>query len=247
MNSSISTSIDPDEIEKFSKMADEWWDEKGKFKPLHKFNPIRLKYIIETIKEQFFLSNSYLPLNGLKILDVGCGGGLLCEPLARLGASVTGIDMSEKTISIASLHAKKENLDIEYLLSSAEDLASKRAGKYDVVLNMEVIEHIADTDSFIQAIAKLTRKDGLIFNATLNKTIKSYLFAIVGAEYILNWLPKGTHSWQKFIKPIELVNLLEKHNCVIKDTKGVEYNPIKDNFYLSNSLKVNYMILATRL
>ena len=196
------SSVNKKEIEKFSKMASEWWDPKGKFRPLHKFNPIRIKYIKENIIQNFKLKNNNIPLKGVNILDIGCGGGLLSEPMCRLGASVTGIDASIKNINIAKLHAKKDNLKINYLCSSPEKLKIKK--KFDVILNMEIIEHVEDIQFFLNSCSKLLKKNGVMFVATINKTLKSYIFAIVGAEYVLRWLPIGTHEWEKFVNPKDL-------------------------------------------
>ena len=200
--------INKKEIEKFSKIAEEWWDPKGKFKPLHKFNPIRISYIKENIINTFNLQKNDSSLKGIKILDIGCGGGLLSEPMARMGADVTGIDASEKNINVAKLHAEKNELKIKYYCSSPENF--KTDDKFDVILNMEIIEHVDDVDFFLKSCAKLLKKNGIMFVATLNKTLKSYLFAIIGAEYVLGWLPIGTHEWEKFIKPEELINLTKK-------------------------------------
>ena len=196
------TSVNKKEIDKFSKMADEWWDPEGKFKPLHKFNPIRIKYIKENIINNFKLKNKFKPLSGIKILDIGCGGGLLSEPMSRMGANVTGIDASDKNIKIAKLHSKKNKLKINYLCSSPEKL--KITKKFDVILNMEIVEHVENIDFFLKSCSKLLKKNGLMFVATINKTLKSYIFAIVGAEYVLRWLPIGTHEWEKFVKPEDL-------------------------------------------
>ena len=208
------SSVNKKEIEKFSKMASEWWDPKGKFKPLHKFNPIRIKYIKENIIQNFKLKNNNIPLKGVNILDIGCGGGLLSEPMCRLGASVTGIDASMKNINIAKIHAKKDNLKINYLCSSPEKLRIKK--KFDVILNMEIIEHVEDINFFLNSCSKLLKKNGLMFVATLNKTLKSYIFAIIGAEYIFRWLPIGTYDWDKFVKPNELKTILIKNNFQIE-------------------------------
>ena len=189
--------INKKEIEKFSRIAEEWWDPTGKFKPLHKFNPIRVSYIKEKIINSFKLENSDKPLQKIRLLDIGCGGGLLSEPMSRLGAEVTGIDASEKNIQDAKLHAKKNNLKLNYLTASPENLKIDR--KFDVILNMEIIEHVEDVDIFLKSCASLLKKEGIMFVATINKTLKSYLFAIIGAEYILRWLPIGTHEWDKFI------------------------------------------------
>ncbi|MDX1948887.1 MAG: bifunctional 2-polyprenyl-6-hydroxyphenol methylase/3-demethylubiquinol 3-O-methyltransferase UbiG [Rickettsiales bacterium] len=234
-------SINPQEIEKFSRIADEWWNPNGKFKPLHKFNPTRLEYIVKVIFEK----PSTINHQPLTILDIGCGGGLLSVPLARLGAKVTGIDASEKNIQVASLYAEREEIEIEYLCTSAEELSAQNR-KFDVVLNMEVIEHVADVESFMQASCNLVKEGGLILIATLNRNLKSLAFAKIGAEYILNWLPKGTHDWNKFLKPSEIHNLLETNNCKPLEAKGVTYKPFKDKFELSDDLSVNYMILARK-
>ncbi len=234
-------SINPDEIEKFSRIADEWWDPKGKFKPLHKFNPVRLDYIIKNL-----LTPSTINHQPVTILDIGCGGGLLSVPLTRLGARVTGIDASEKNIKVASLYAEKEGLEIEYICSSAEEIAAQNR-KFDIVLNMEVIEHVADVESFMQASCDLVKSGGLILIATINRNLKSLAFAKIGAEYILNWLPKGTHDWNKFLKPSEINKLLEANKCKQIEAKGVIYKPLKDKFELSDDLSVNYMILARKL
>ena len=200
------SSVNKKEIEKFSNMADEWWDPHGKFKPLHKFNPIRIKYIKENIIRQFKIKNKNKPLSGINILDIGCGGGLLSEPMCRLGANVTGIDASTKNVKISKLHAKKDNLKINYICSSPEKL--KISKKFDVILNMEIVEHVEDISFFLKSCSKLLNKNGLMFVATINKTLKSYVFAIVGAEYVLRWLPIGTHDWEKFVKPEELKDCL---------------------------------------
>ena len=199
--------INKKEIEKFSKIAEEWWDTEGKFKPLHKFNPIRISYIKDNICNTLKIDKKQKPLENVKILDIGCGGGLLTEPLHRLGAEVVGIDASDKNINVAKLHAKKNNLNIKYYCSSPETFGT--AEKFDVILNMEIVEHVEDIDFFLEASAKLLKKNGIMFIATLNKTLKSYLFAIIGAEYILRWLPIGTHEWEKFVKPDDLINILK--------------------------------------
>ena len=233
------SSVNKKEIEKFSKMASEWWDPKGKFRPLHKFNPIRIKYIKENIIQNFKLKNNNIPLKGVNILDIGCGGGLLSEPMCRLGASVTGIDASIKNINIAKLHAKKDNLKINYLCSSPEKLKIKK--KFDVILNMEIIEHVEDIQFFLNSCSKLLKKNGVMFVATINKTLKSYIFAIVGAEYILRWLPIGTHEWEKFVKPKDLENILKQNNLSLNRLDGMHFNIIKDEWNVSKDLSVNYI------
>ena len=231
--------INKKEIEKFSKIAEEWWDPEGKFKPLHKFNPIRISYIKDNIIKSLKLENKKKPLERVQILDIGCGGGLLSEPMTRLGAEVVGIDASEKNIKVAKLHAKKNNLNIEYLCASPETLDTKK--KFDVVLNMEIIEHVEDVNYFLKSCSNLLKKNGIMFVATLNKTLKSYLFAIIGAEYILRWLPIGTHEWEKFVKPEELVKILEKHNLKLEFLDGMKFNLIKDEWNISKDKSVNYI------
>ena len=231
--------INKKEIEKFSKIAEEWWDPDGKFKPLHKFNPIRISYIKENIINTFNLQKSDGSLKGIKILDIGCGGGLLSEPMARMGADVFGIDASDKNINIAKLHAEKNKLKIKYFCSSPENF--KTDNKFDVILNMEIIEHVKDVDFFLKSCSKFLKKNGIMFVATLNKTLKSYLFAIIGAEYVLRWLPIGTHEWEKFIKPEELINITKQCNLTLDDLKGVKFNLVFNEWKLSNDKSVNYI------
>ena len=233
------TSVNKKEIDKFSKMANEWWDPEGKFKPLHKFNPIRIKYIKENIINNFKLKNKFRPLSGINILDIGCGGGLLSEPMSRMGANVTGIDASDKNIKIAKLHSKKNKLKINYLCSSPEKL--KITKKFDVILNMEIVEHVEDIDFFLKSCSKLLKKNGLMFVATINKTLKSYVFAIVGAEYVLRWLPIGTHEWEKFVKPEDLKKILMKYDLSQNKLEGMNFNIIKDEWSISRDLSVNYI------
>jgi len=221
-----SNTINKLEIAKFSKIAAEWWSPNGKFKPLHKFNPIRIKYLKENIIEHFKLKQTNSPLKGLNILDIGCGGGLLSEPITRLGAKVTAIDASKKNIQVAKFHAKKNNLKINYLCSSPEKLNLNK--KFDVVLNMEIVEHVEDLNFFIKKSSNLLKKNGLMFIATLNKTFKSYVLAIIGAEYVLRWLPIGTHDWEKFVKPDNLVSLAINSNLKLKKLSGMKFNPIID-------------------
>jgi 2-polyprenyl-6-hydroxyphenyl methylase/3-demethylubiquinone-9 3-methyltransferase len=232
--------IDKKEIEKFSKIAEEWWNPHGKFKPLHTFNPIRIKYIKDNIIKNFNLKKSLKPLKKINILDIGCGGGLLSEPMSRLGANVVGIDASEKNIKIAKFHAKKNGLKIKYLTTSPEKVKDKK--KFDVILNMEIVEHVEDLDFFIHQSSKLLKKNGLMFIATLNKTIKSYLFAIVGAEYILKWLPIGTHDWDKFVRPKDLINIAKKNNLKLKNLDGMNFNLLNNSWKLSDDTSVNYII-----
>ena len=231
--------INKKEIEKFSIIAEEWWNPDGKFKPLHKFNPIRISYIKDNIINFLKLENKKKPLEKIRILDIGCGGGLLSEPMTRLGATVTGIDASDKNINVAKLHAKKNNLDIKYICTSPEKFQSST--EFDVILNMEIIEHVEDVDFFLKSCSKLLKKNGLMFVATLNKTLKSYLFAIIGAEYILRWLPIGTHDWEKFIKPDDLIEALKKHNLELDSLDGFKFNLIKNEWKLSPDRSVNYI------
>ena len=233
------SSVNKKEIEKFSKMAAEWWDPNGKFKPLHKFNPVRIKYIKENIINNFKLRIKKKPLDKINILDIGCGGGLLSEPMTRLGANVTGIDASNKNINIAKLHAKKNKLKIDYLCSSPEKLKIKK--KFDVILNMEIIEHVEDINFFINSCSKLLKKDGLMFVATLNKTLKSYMFAIIGAEYVLRWLPIGTHDWEKFVRPEDLKKILSKNSLKLEKLDGMNFNIIKDEWRVSSDTSINYI------
>ena len=231
--------INKKEIEKFSKIAEEWWNPHGKFKPLHKFNPIRISYIKESIIKSFRLKEKVKPLERVKILDIGCGGGLLSEPMNRLGAEVIGIDASDKNIEIAKFHAKKNNLNIKYLCTSPEKLNT--SSKFDVILNMEIVEHVKDVDFFLQSCSKLLRKDGIMFVATINKTLKSYFFAIIGAEYILRWLPIGTHEWDKFVKPNELVRILKKYDLKLDSLDGMKFNLLKDEWKVSKDKSINYI------
>ena len=233
------SSINKKEIEKFSKMSAEWWNPEGKFKPLHKFNPIRIKYIKENIINNFKLKNKIKPLSGVNILDIGCGGGLLSEPMSRLGANVTGIDASDKNIKIAKLHSKKSKLNINYFCSSPENLKIKK--KFDVILNMEIVEHVEDINFFLKSCSQLLKKNGIMFVATINKTLKSYVFAIIGAEYVLRWLPIGTHDWEKFVKPEHLKKILIKNNLHLNQLNGMNYNIVKDEWSVSKDLSINYI------
>ena len=239
------SSVNKKEIEKFSKMAAEWWDPEGKFKPLHKFNPLRIKYIKDNIIYSFKLKSKEKPLQKINILDIGCGGGLLSEPMARLGANVTGIDASDKNIKIAKLHAKKNKLDINYLCLSPEQLVTNK--KFDVILNMEIIEHVEDINFFLKSCSKLLKKNGLMFVATLNKTLKSYVFAIIGAEYVLRWLPIGTHDWEKFVKPDDLKNILSKNNLKIEKIDGMNFNILKDEWSISKDTSINYIAKSLKV
>ena len=231
--------INKKEIDKFSKLADEWWDPEGKFKPLHNFNPVRLRYIKDTITKKFGNKSEKLPLKDIKILDIGCGGGLLSEPLSRLGAEVTGIDASDRNIKIAKMHLKKSKLDIDYYCSSPDKFVAKE--KFDVVLNMEIVEHVDNVDFFLFKSSELLKKDGLMFIATLNKTLKSYVFAIIGAEYILKWLPIGTHDWNKFLKPDDLINICKNNSLNLNNLIGVKFDILKNEWTVSNDKSINYL------
>ncbi len=231
--------INKKEIDKFSKLADEWWDPEGKFKPLHNFNPVRLRYIKDTIIKKFGIKSEKLPLKDIKILDIGCGGGLLSEPLSRLGATVTGIDASDRNIKIAKMHLEKSKLDIDYYCSSPEKFDAKE--KFDVVLNMEIVEHVDNVDFFLLKSSELLKKNGLMFVATLNKTLKSYVFAIIGAEYVLKWLPIGTHNWNKFVKPEDLINICKNNSLNLNNLVGVKFNILNNEWIISEDSSVNYL------
>jgi|TARA_B110000967_G_C18725210_1_gene479743 2-polyprenyl-6-hydroxyphenyl methylase/3-demethylubiquinone-9 3-methyltransferase len=236
------STINKKEIEKFSKIASEWWSPNGKFKPLHKFNPIRIKYIKDNIIENFRLNaDKDDPLKKINILDIGCGGGLLSEPMCRLGANVVGIDASKKNIDIAKFHAKKNNLEINYVCASPETLRLRI--KFDVILNMEIVEHVDDVNLFIKKSADLLKKNGIMFVATLNKTFKSYVFGIVGAEYVMRWLPIGTHEWDKFVKPQKLIDIGKLNNLSLQKINGMKFNILKDLWHLSSDKSVNYIVI----
>ena len=233
-------SINKKEIEKFSKIAEEWWNPNGKFKPLHNFNPIRIKYIKENIIKDFNINHSDKPLKNIKLLDIGCGGGLLSEPMCRLGANVVGIDASKKNIEVAKFHAKKNKLKINYKVASPEKLKTKT--KFDVILNMEIVEHVNDIDFFIKESSKLLKKNGIMFIATLNKTLKSYIFAIIGAEYVLKWLPIGTHDWEKFVKPEDLTEISKRNKLLLKKLDGMQFNILDKSWKISRDTSVNYIV-----
>ena len=241
----MSTTINKEEIQKFSRLSEEWWDVNGKFKPLHMFNPIRIEYITNKIKTHFKLrtdKSNYL--EGLSILDIGCGGGLISEPMARLGAKVTGIDASEKNINIAKLHSKKNGLKINYLNASPENL--EHIEKFDIILNLEIVEHVNNVNLYVKSCYKLLKKNGLMFTATLNRSFISYIKAIIGAEYILRWLPIGTHDWNKFIKPEELEKFLSDEKFTTLDVKGLKFNPFLKKWKKTNDLSVNYIISSLK-
>jgi 2-polyprenyl-6-hydroxyphenyl methylase/3-demethylubiquinone-9 3-methyltransferase len=241
------TTVDPAEIAKFEAMAAEWWDLEGKFKPLHMLNPTRLDYITQQIASEFDRDlKADMPFDGLRILDIGCGGGLLCEPMARLGATVIGADAAERNIPVAQVHAEQSGLMIDYRFTTAEDMAA--AGEqFDVVLNMEVVEHVADPQSYLNACHDLLKSGGLHICSTINRNPKSFAMAIVGAEYIMRWLPKGTHEWDKFITPDELFELMEKAGLNPVDRKGFKFNFLQFTWSISASdLSVNYVTAALK-
>ena len=233
------STINYKEIEKFSKLSEEWWDPNGKFKPIHNFNPIRIQYIKEKVIEKFKLNFEKRPFANISLLDIGCGGGLLSEPMCRLGAKVTGIDASKKNIDIAKIHAKKNNLKINYINASPEKLDANK--KFDIILNMEIIEHVENLDLFLKISSDLLSKNGIMFVATINRSLKSYAFAIIGAEYILRWLPIGTHDWNKFVKPNELVNFSDKNKLKLISIDGVKFNPLSNEWKISKDKSVNYI------
>lgn len=240
------TTINDAEVAKFTAMAEEWWDPKGKFKPIHKFNPVRLAYIREHVLAHFHRDGSVMrPLEGLTILDVGCGGGLLCEPLARLGATVTGIDAAERNIRIATLHAAQSGVAVTYEATTSEALAAQ-GQKYDMVLNMEVVEHVDNVPLYMKSCADLVAPGGLMLTATLNRTARALAFAVIGAEYVLGWLPKGTHDWKKFLTPDEIKALITRNGLVVTDQTGVVYHPLADDWRKSADMAINYMVMAQR-
>ena len=241
----MTSTINKEEIQKFSKLADEWWDVNGKFKPLHMFNPIRIEYMKEKIIQHFKIKEEKENIfNGLNILDIGCGGGLISEPFTRLGGEVTGIDASDKNIKIARTHSEKNNLKINYINKSPEELENTK--KFDVILNLEIVEHVENVGLYIKSCSNLLKKNGIMFTATLNRSLMSYLKAIVGAEYILRWLPIGTHDWNKFLKPEELEKLLLNEKFYTLDIKGLEFNPLFKKWKKTNNLSVNYIIASSK-
>ncbi|GDX36386.1 ubiquinone biosynthesis O-methyltransferase [Alphaproteobacteria bacterium] len=242
----MSSTIDNQEISKFEKMANEWWNPSGKFKPLHKFNPIRLSFMRSKICQHFNLDDKSLqPLTNLKILDIGCGGGLISEPFYNMGGDVLAIDASPINIEIAKTHAQKNNLKIKYLANSAEDLAQTNQ-QFDVVLALEIIEHVSDIELFIKSCGQLVKPNGLLFIATINRTVKSLIMAKIGAEYVLRWLPIGTHQYDKFVKPSEIFSIANNHHLKLIELTGFSYNLLKDDFYLSQDLAVNYCAILEK-
>jgi 2-polyprenyl-6-hydroxyphenyl methylase / 3-demethylubiquinone-9 3-methyltransferase len=246
MSEAPRTTIDAGEVDRFSRMAQEWWDPTGKFRPLHKFNPVRLTYIRDKVAGHFDRDpKSLKPFEGLRVLDIGCGGGLLSEPIARMGAEVVGADASETNIEVAKIHAEQSGTPVDYRATTAEALAD--AGEqFDVVLNMEVVEHVSDVELFLSSCAKMVKPGGLMFIATINRTPKALALAIVGAEYVLRWLPRGTHQYEKLVRPAEIEGPLSAAGMGIIERTGVSYSPLSDRWNLSRDLDVNYMLLAAR-
>ncbi len=246
MTTVTDATVDEAEVAKFTAMADEWWDPKGKFAPLHKFNPVRLSFIRDTAASHFGRpAKSLRPFEELTLLDMGCGGGLLTEPMARLGFAVIGVDPSPKNVGTARAHAAASGLAIEYRASTAEALVAEEVS-FDVVLNMEVVEHVADLRAYLRACTRLVRPGGLMIVATLNKTLKSLALAKIGAEYVLRWLPPGTHDWNRFIAPADLRRMLEESGLNPLKTQGVQFDPLIWDWRLSSDVDVNYMVVASR-
>lgn len=242
MSAATASTVDPAEIAKFSKLSETWWDPNGKMKPLHAINPLRLAYIRDAACRKFDRDPKALDcLSGLKILDIGCGAGLLCEPLTRLGASVTGVDPSATNIEVAKLHAARSQLSIDYRNTTIEEMDTTT---FDIVLAMEVVEHVVSVGAFLDRCAALMKRDGLMLVSTLNRTWKSFALAIVGAEYVLRWLPRGTHEWDKFVTPAEVTHHLSRNGLMITEQSGVVYNPLADKWGLSSDMDVNYMVIA---
>jgi 2-polyprenyl-6-hydroxyphenyl methylase/3-demethylubiquinone-9 3-methyltransferase len=243
MANAVHTTVDAAEVERFSRMADQWWDPAGKFAPLHRLNPVRIGYVRDRAVAHWRRdAHSAAPLQGLRLLDVGCGGGLLCEPMARLGADVTGIDAAAANIAVADLHARGQGLSVHYSQGTAENLALS-GGQFDIVLALEIVEHVADVDLFLRSCGRLVKPGGLLFLSTLNRTAKAWALAIAGAEYLLGWLPRGTHDWRKFLRPAEVVHGLRDSGVDVQEIVGVIYNPLARAWSLHrHDLDVNYML-----
>lgn len=246
MTEAAQTTIDQDEVARFSAMAAEWWNPAGKFRPLHKFNPVRLTYIRDHVAAHFGRDpKSDKPLAGLRLLDIGCGGGLLSEPMARMGAEVLGADASRTNVEVATIHAEQSGVDVSYEAVTSEELAA-RGEQFDIVLNMEVVEHVSDVDLFLTSCAEMVKPGGLMFVATINRTMKARALAIIGAEYVLRWLPRGTHQYEKLVRPEEIETPLNASGMNVIDRTGVFYNPLQDQWNLSRDMDVNYMMLLER-
>ncbi|MEM5470445.1 bifunctional 2-polyprenyl-6-hydroxyphenol methylase/3-demethylubiquinol 3-O-methyltransferase UbiG [Hoeflea sp. AS60] len=246
MSQTAQTTIDQDEVARFSAMAAEWWNPKGKFRPLHKFNPVRLTYIRDHVAAHFDRDpKSDKPMAGLRVLDIGCGGGLLSEPMARMGAEVLGADASRTNVEVASIHAEQSGVNVSYEAVTSEELAA-RGERFDVVLNMEVVEHVSDVDLFLTSCAEMVKPGGMMFVATINRTMKARALAIIGAEYVLRWLPRGTHQYEKLVRPEEIETPLSASGMNVIDRTGVFYNPLQDQWNLSRDMDVNYMMLLER-
>ena len=246
MSPNPATSIDPDEVARFAAIAEAWWDPNGKFRPLHTFNPVRLQYVRDHLAAHFGRDiRAKAPFAGLRLIDIGCGGGLVAEPMARMGFTVTGVDATERNIGVASTHAVEQDLAIDYRFAAAEDLVAE-GQQFDVVLTLEVIEHVADPDAFLVSVGRLVKPGGVVVVATLNRTAKAFGLAIVGAEYLLRWLPRGTHTWSKFLKPSEVAGGLRRAGLVLEDLTGVSYNPIADTWRLGPDTSVNYLMVAKK-
>lgn len=246
-SSPTTSTVDAEDVARFSRIAAEWWDERGKFAPLHRLNPTRLAYLRAQIAAHTHRPDSAMaPFSGLNLLDIGCGGGLICEPMARMGAAVTGIDASAQNIAVAALHAQNQGLRIDYRAMPPEELTTSGA-RFDVVLALEIIEHVADTQAFYDTLATLVKPGGLLIMSTLNRTAASFAMAIVGAEYVLRWLPRGTHQWSQFLKPSELAGGITPRGFTVTDTCGITFNPLANAFSLNpRDLRVNYLLTATR-
>ncbi len=242
-NSPSASTVDPGEVARFSELSEQWWDPKGKMAPLHKINPLRLTYIRDAACRKFDRNPKSLNcLSGLRILDIGCGAGLLCEPLTRLGAQVIGVDPSATNISVAKLHAERGHLSIDYRCTTIEEMDPRE--RFDIVLAMEVVEHVVNVGMFLDRCAALLKPSSMLVASTINRNWKSFALAIVGAEYVLRWLPRGTHQWDKFVTPAELTHHLERNKLAISDQAGVVYNPLADRWIISSDMDVNYMLVA---